>query len=761
MRWYTGCVGVDRPLLIADVERLMQIPGVWIGGGQEVRATGDAVKVVQDMLQAAGYQTVVSHLGGPPGSVTPPESFPWLTPEARASTLPHQWEGVAHLERLRGGVLGWDCGTGKTRAGVMWACRDSARTIVVTRAPTVAQWLTTFRRLTTMPMEHIHVVQGLEGYKAQRSPPRGQDRWVWRAGEIRPEEIVKQLQAAGIRPSNMQAAVDLLDEIPEGSASAGGLPVSEVVKPSPATYTRLVEAGLLVEGVREEAEWKPWRVVTQDRVRRVMSQWTGEEPVRVPDAVTMAAWREAANSPDMPAAGRLPYQLLLARVDGWSIDALAHRAQTLPEPLSRAEILDVLAQHLATLDVEARRAELHCDPQARIILVGWPVLAARVEALRAWGPERLIYDESQYAKSHRIWDRVEMPDGRARYTFKDTMAGAAANLSRASTVREVGILSATLLLDRPRDLWSQLAMVDPRAAGQRYKLFALRYAAAFDGKYSLDDTGASNEQELAARLARITHHVPISRALAHLPPLVLEIVHIPEKDLRFPPTSAGALKRVKAGGGPLAVLHYELLLAAEAKSHWVVESVLQNLADGEQCVVLTGRREHAVRLGEMLGHRTNHPVYVATGEDGDMGSRQALVQTFRGTPLGSAGPGVLIGTLQAWGDAIDGLQGVPRAYICMLPWNLMLVQLLGRFRRLGGGDTATQVMILIAEGTKDLRMVEVVLPKLRAAATITQSEVADALATQFDASHADRDTDLIQELFDALCASATPDGAEG
>jgi SNF2 family DNA or RNA helicase len=73
-----------------------------------------------------------------------------------------------------------------------------------------------------------------------------------------------------------------------------------------------------------------------------------------------------------------------------------------------------------------------------------------------------------------------------------------------SVVRERTILlSATPLRNRLRSLWALLDAACPRAWGNQYE-FRKRYCGAVPGDYGLVDTGATNVDELSARLSAVS-----------------------------------------------------------------------------------------------------------------------------------------------------------------------------------------------------------------------------------------------------------------
>ena len=84
-----------------------------------------------------------------------------------------------------------------------------------------------------------------------------------------------------------------------------------------------------------------------------------------------------------------------------------------------------------------------------------------------------------------------------------------------------------------------------------------------------------------------------------------------------------------------------------------------------------------------------------------------MVANFRDHP----GPCVLIGTGQAFGESVDGLQTADLAIFAMLPWRPGdFEQWKGRFDRLGG--RATLLKVIVARGTYDEKIAGVLADKI-------------------------------------------------
>ncbi|MDP3766514.1 MAG: SNF2-related protein, partial [Dehalococcoidia bacterium] len=144
---------------------------------------------------------------------------------------------------------------------------------------------------------------------------------------------------------------------------------------------------------------------------------------------------------------------------------------------------------------------------AWMIVIGWEVLAYHVDTVSAWKPDLAIFDEAHCCKGRGLADRAK----------------AAFRIARA-TKCVVWESTATPVIDRLRDLWAQLALIDARAWGSSWA-FVHRYCAARPGRHGgLDTTGRSNTDELRDRL-KFWVDARTRDEIKHLLPAKLRSIH--------------------------------------------------------------------------------------------------------------------------------------------------------------------------------------------------------------------------------------------
>jgi len=147
--------------------------------------------------------------------------------------------------------------------------------------------------------------------------------------------------------------------------------------------------------------------------------------------------------------------------------------------------------------------------------------------------------------------------------------------------------------------------------------------------------------------------------------------------------------------------------AASKKRKVLLELVEEAVLSGQKVTVFTGRRQDCERLAEELEELLKD-VTVYMGHGGtSVKERDAMVLSY----MSSSGPCVFVGTGDAFGEGVS-LHDTDLALIAMLPYTPgAIVQWEGRFSR-HGQKRPVLVQYLVAEGTVDEHVVEILLGKL-------------------------------------------------
>ena len=390
------------------------------------------------------------------------------------------------------------------------------------------------------------------------------------------------------------------------------------------------------------------------------------------------------------------------------------------------------------------------------VVIGAEALADNISIAKELSPKILIIDEIHTHGSRKRWTAIQESDGSVSFERRKTAASTRANsavdrenravaamdLSRLHSIDlRIGLTATPLDDGRPRRLWSQLDLLTPGGFSHSYSNFAHRYCAARPGQYGgLDDTGASNLGELKARCSFLVHEVPYSESHAALPDTRVQVVYLSSTELNraerwsddhtFGQAMRGFVREARVN--PLArerVVEARLSEACSRKRKYVVAEALEGLKGGGKVVIFTARRretelwEHDLRRALKRGDEAlgEVPVWMAHGGVPES-ERDTMVDAFRE----SKGPCCLVATGQSVGTGVDGMQTADLAIFAMLPWKPGdFVQWKGRFDRLGG--SATLLKVVVAQGTYDERVVEILVDKFGPIESFLKADELDGL----------------------------------
>ncbi len=379
------------------------------------------------------------------------------------------------------------------------------------------------------------------------------------------------------------------------------------------------------------------------------------------------------------------------------------------------------------------------------VVIGWEMLAESLESILKWKPVNLVMDELHKCKSNKRWEATPTKDGKLAFSPRENMAYAAYKLSRAAT-RRLGA-TATPVKDRVRDLWAQFDLVHPDAWGKFYAedkpSFTGRYCAARRNSFGgVDTTGSSNLDELWDRASIVTHHVPHSVTHRHLPPRRRLVTYVKQGDLNASTGFSAAYKKAARSGGRGAILELKLMEAAAKKRKFLMEILEECVENKQKVVVFTGRREDCDKLAEAVRDAFAPEALVLSGHGGTpAGDRDDMQQQYMAAP----GPAILVGTGDAWGEGVN-LQDSDLLLIAMLPYTPgQIVQWEGRVAR-HGQKRPVLIQYLVAEGTVDEHVAEILLTKLPAVERVAQDDSVQGFADQL------RGSDQEEEILDSLIA---------
>lgn len=382
------------------------------------------------------------------------------------------------------------------------------------------------------------------------------------------------------------------------------------------------------------------------------------------------------------------------------------------------------------------------DPNQRVYIISWEILPHWKDKILEWYRQTyqrtVVWDEIHKAKNWRRQEKgIDPETGEVVYRELDNVSSSAAAIARVADYR-IG-LTATPIPNDLSDLWSQLDITEPNCWGTNWD-FTHRYCDAQPGKYGgVDTSGRSNVPELNLRLNAVWSIVKKAEATADLPVLRRRLEFIKVEDQSRPEGFSKELERA-AKQGRQQLFEMRLAESAARKRTWVLEAILEDVAAGLHVTVFTGRRKDAERLGEEIAKRLKgRPSWWAHG-DSTESDRQRIIDAYRKFSGGC----VFIGTGDAFGESVDGLQCTESVYFVMLPYTpRQIIQWEGRFLR-RGSRLGVIVTYAIAEGTVDEHVADLLLNKLNAVEEVMQDEDVRGIAGTL--SNSENEQEIIQQL---------------
>lgn len=399
--------------------------------------------------------------------------------------------------------------------------------------------------------------------------------------------------------------------------------------------------------------------------------------------------------------------------------------------------------------------EERVEPMPRFVIVGWEMMREYCDMLMGLGFTSMIVDEAQKASAKRRNVAVPQDDGSVE--FKRLRNLTASIRALAGVIPRRLITTATPIMDRPKGLWAIVDTCQPYTLGS-FNHFAPRYCARRPGMYGgWDDSGASNMEELRERLSFFVHQVSSKVARAALPTVRRMVFYLAPCDQN----EAGdwrAEYKAAAAAGHGAEREVKLAEAAAKKRKYICGRVLETLngkPDGK-VLVLTGRRNDVELLGiairKALAAEGLADVLVTAVHGGySQVERQQAVDDYRKSKTA-----VLVGTGESLGTGIDGMQCTDLQIHAMLPWTPgQIIQREGRVVRVGQ-DRPVLIEYVIAEGTYDERVAELLINKLPAVETVVQNDEIMGLGKELAYGDADEAT-LTKSVVDMVDASGFAD----
>lgn len=640
-------VSLGRVLGPDEMAYLLAIPGIGLSlpysqvdplpysMGSTLYVPPDARSIILRMLESAQIQSWWTLVGDPeiriPRQI---EDIPGLRKETLRHLFPAQRAAVPFLDQRNGGYLHWDTGTGKTWESLIFAAADPVkdrRILIVTLPNTTYQIAAAVTKYIEPGVFLPYVLEG-ERPATVVTPPKTAT-WTWVSSD-------PDLDYAATFPRKKGGLT------PQQREDPGLLSSSE--------RRKLLEAG----SIEEVQPGEERASVRSNRTREILASFSGREPLILPPVILdqMRARAQAKGPKDKEA-----FTLTRPVTEDPVVTA-----EVLEIPVE--EVLSIRAKALARSMVEGLRDTCDIPPDANMVIMGYPILPARRQMLRRWAPTTLILDEAHRLKSADLY-AVEPSVGSDRVVLARNWPGSTFYV--AEHVPRILLASATPAPDIVRDWYSQL-MILTRGMGKK-RQFTDRYCGGQDVQHNehhahYDSSGISNGPELEERISYWTYRFSKDDIRGKLPKIMREITRIPPEKLAQVKISHEEWRLARSGGS-IGLLELQILIAGAQKRPFTKDRIFEHLAAKPdlKCVVLGGRQVDADLLGrDLINAKFPGDVWVAHGESHpDSKERFDLARKYRA----HTGPIVLVGTLDAWGTGVDGLQDTDRLLITHLPWS--------------------------------------------------------------------------------------------
>jgi SWI/SNF-related matrix-associated actin-dependent regulator of chromatin subfamily A-like protein 1 len=338
-----------------------------------------------------------------------------------------------------------------------------------------------------------------------------------------------------------------------------------------------------------------------------------------------------------------------------------------------------------------------------IYIINYDVLMKYQVPLAAMNFKAIILDESHYVKNQKA-KRTE------------------ATIKIAENIPNRLLLTGTPVLNRPRELFTQLNIIDP-VSYPKFTTFAFRYCDAQDTGYGWDFSGVSHVEELNDRLKTTMVRRTKDQVLQELPDKRRQTIVVPlSNEEEYFKAHNDFTKWLKATKGITTdaehLVRIEMLkqLSATGKMSAIIENINNFLESGKKLVVFAHHKFVIDQLINEFG-----VIAVSLSGETTMENRQKAVDDFQHNPDVK----LFIGNIQAAGVGIT----LTAAYDVMFvefPWTpSQLYQAEDRLHRIGQKN-AVNVMYMTGENTIDIDIAELIEKKAKVIdAVIDGKELSD------------------------------------
>ena len=382
---------------------------------------------------------------------------------------------------------------------------------------------------------------------------------------------------------------------------------------------------------------------------------------------------------------------------------------------------------------------LNLRDQPPIVIFGLEVLSDHSETITDLKPIIIVMDEVHRFANHTRWDVRVKETGERVFLPKQTKSQRNSRAVRGyavmaavqqKTVRHRLGLTATPQGSGVASTWAMFDLISPKAWGTRHS-FCVTYCGGFDGDHGFVANGPPgsvseyNQRVFKHRASHCVYEIGHSESHAGLPETRVTVAYIEEQQLQAATTGfkvAAARRKAQRGGFEDKEHFVNLVLERNAtrKRGWITDKVLTGLENGGKVIVFTYLRDKVEWWAEHLRRAISKVVNTRFNgvtpliQWGHGGTDPRFRETMGPNFAKHDGASLLIGTRGAFGESVDGFQYANLAIMAALTSDpKTLDQLRGRLDRHGDGVRASELLIPVAEGNDDERVVSMLAPRIQ------------------------------------------------
>lgn len=352
------------------------------------------------------------------------------------------------------------------------------------------------------------------------------------------------------------------------------------------------------------------------------------------------------------------------------------------------------------------------------IIVGQEYLAYWADIIKSCNPTVLVFDEIDLIAATKRKTAQYNSDGSVQFNKKRSdknkrkIRGVSAEeLAHLDSVKLRLGLTATPLYDGvPEKFWPITNLLIPGGFGLGFYQYGGRYCGGTQGEYGVEHLKATNVNELKWRSTFLLHRVSAEEAFQGLPETSYRLLKVRKEDqvkgIRYNDefTYNQALRACGKRSDLPPAHELRMAYSCELARSAVIDEAITTLSSGQRCCIMVERatqaREWAEKIEWHLKRRmpkgvTLPSVFAIVGEDMTPEQRYNTIRLYNEDPLGSC----IVGTRQAIGQGVDGLQNTHKGIMAMIPPNAAWYeQAIGRWRR-KGQKIRNEIITVVVEGT--------------------------------------------------------------